>query len=190
MFDLRHGETIAVNSVFELHQLLAQSGALNKVLSSIKEMKPKIITIVEQEANHNGPNFIDRFTEALHYYSSLFDSLEEYPLSPLSNQDLIMSEMYFGRQICNIVSCEGVDRTERHECLNQWRNRLESAGFSLSHLGSNTFRQVNSLLTMFDAGSGYNVEENNGCLLLGWHTRPLVASSAWQIGSSIKSECN
>ncbi|KAF5193507.1 Della protein gai1 [Thalictrum thalictroides] len=193
MFDIRPNETVVVNSVFELHQLLAIPGAIEKVLRSIKEMKPKIVTIVEQEANHNGPIFLDRFTEALHYYSTLFDSLEGYgySLSPLNGQDLIMSEMYFGRQICNVVACEGVDRVERHECLDQWRNRMKSAGFSLSHLGSNTFRQVNSLLSVFDGGSGYKVEENNGCLLLGWHTRPLVASSAWQIcDSNIKSEVN
>lgn len=77
MLDIRPSEieAVAVNSVFELHQLLARPGAIEKVLSSVKMMKPKIVTIVEQEANHNGPVFLDRFTEALHYYSTLFDSL-------------------------------------------------------------------------------------------------------------------
>ncbi|KAF9625280.1 hypothetical protein IFM89_020866 [Coptis chinensis] len=183
ILDFRPGETVAVNSMFELHQLLAQPNAIDKVLGTIKEMKPKIVTIVEEEANHNGPIFFDRFTEALHYYSTLFDSLEGYAnaLLPINGQDLVMSEMYFGRQICNLVACEGVDRVERHESLSQWKNRMESAGFGLSHLGSNTYRQVSSLLSMFGGGGGYIVDENNGCLLLAWHTRPLVASSAWQL---------
>lgn len=185
MLDLRppEVETVAVNSVFELHRLLARPGGIDKVLSSIKAMKPKIVTIVEQEANHNGPVFVDRFTEALHYYSSLFDSLEGSGLA-VPSQDLVMSELYLGRQICNVVACEGTDRVERHETLTQWRTRIESAGFDPVHLGSNAFKQASMLLALFAGGDGYRVEENNGCLMLGWHTRPLIATSAWKLGGS------
>ncbi|KAJ7960098.1 DELLA protein GAI [Quillaja saponaria] len=177
-------ESVAVNSVFELHRLLARPGAIEKVLNSIKAIRPKIVTIVEQEANHNGPVFFDRFTEALHYYSNLFDSLEGSSpgLTPPS-QDLMMSEMYLGRQICNVVACEGPDRVERHEMLNQWKSRMGSAGFDPVHLGSNAFKQASMLLALFAGGDGYRVEENNGCLMLGWHTRPLIATSAWQMAA-------
>jgi len=181
MLDIRPAETeaVAVNSVFELHRLLARPGAIDKVLSSIKAMKPKIVTLVEQEANHNGSLFLDRFTEALHYYSSLFDSLEGSGLVPPTN-DQVMSEMYLGRQICNVVAYEGADRVERHETLTQWRARMGSAGFEPVHLGSNAFKQASMLLALFAGGDGYRVEENNGSLMLGWHTRRLIATSAWQ----------
>ncbi|CAI0450923.1 unnamed protein product [Linum tenue] len=180
MLDLRPAdvEAVAVNSVFELHRLLGRSAGMDKVLSTIKAMKPKIVTVVEQEANHNGPVFVDRFTEALHYYSSLFDSLEG---STTASQDLVMSELYLGRQICNVVACEGGDRVERHETLTQWRARMESAGFDPVHLGSNAYKQASMLLALFAGGDGYRVEENNGALMLGWHTRPLIATSAWQL---------
>lgn len=170
-------ESVAVNSVFELHKLLARPGAIEKVLSVVKQMKPEIVTVVEQEANHNGPVFLDRFTEALHYYSTLFDSLE----GSVNNQDKVMSEVYLGKQIANVVACEGPDRVERHEKLTQWRNRFDSAGFAPAHLGSNAFKQASMLLALFAGGDGYRVEENNGCLMLGWHTRPLIATSAWQL---------
>ncbi|XP_042483682.1 DELLA protein GAI1-like [Macadamia integrifolia] len=186
VLDLRPSEveTVAVNSVFELHRLLGRPVAMEKVLTLIKEMKPKIVTIVEQEANHNGPVFVDRFTEALHYYSTLFDSLEGCGVSPPNAQDLLMSEMYLGRQICNVVACEGPNRVERHETLNQWRTRMGSAGFSPVHLGSNAYKQASMLLALFAGGDGYRVEENNGCLMLGWHTRSLIATSAWELVSS------
>ncbi|KAL5743455.1 hypothetical protein ACOSQ2_026571 [Xanthoceras sorbifolium] len=185
MLDIRPDvETVAVNSVFELHRLLARPGGIEKVVSSIKAMKPKIITVVEQEANHNGPVFLDRFTEALHYYSSLFDSLEGSALAPPS-QDLVMSEVYLGRQICNVVACEGADRIERHETLTQWRTRMQSAGFEPVHLGSNAFKQASMLLALFAGGDGYRVDESNGCLMLGWHTRPLIATSAWQLAATV-----
>ncbi|OWM84985.1 hypothetical protein CDL15_Pgr027772 [Punica granatum] len=186
MLDLRppEVEAVAVNSVFELHRLLARPGAIEKVLNSIEAMKPKIITIVEQEANHNGPVFLDRFTEALHYYSSLFDSLEGSGRT-LENQDLVMSDVYLGRQICNVVACEGPDRFERHETLAQWRSRMGSAGFDPVPLGSNAFKQAGMLLDLFSGGEGYRVEENNGCLMLGWHTRPLIATSAWRLAPTV-----
>ncbi|KAK8567547.1 hypothetical protein V6N13_105508 [Hibiscus sabdariffa] len=178
MLDLRptEVEAVAVNSVFELHKLLARPGAIDKVFSVVEQMRPEIVTIVEQEANHNGPVFLDRFTEALHYYSTLFDSLE----GSASSQDKVMSEVYLGKQICNVVACEGVDRVERHESLTQWRNRFVSAGFSPVLLGSNAFKQASMLLALFAGGDGYGVEENNGCLMLGWHNRPLITTSAWK----------
>ncbi|KAI3910394.1 hypothetical protein MKX01_034788 [Papaver californicum] len=187
MLDIRPSdvETVAVNSVFELHRLLNRSGAIDKVLTSIKEMKPKIVTIVEQEANHNGLVFMDRFTESLHYYSTLFDSLEGCGMSPPDSQDQLMSEVYLGRQICNVVACEGIDRVERHETLSQWKGRLESSGFAPVHLGSNAFKQASMLLALFAGGDGYRVEENNGSLMLGWHTRPLITTSAWQLDSTM-----
>ncbi|KAE8703860.1 DELLA protein GAI [Hibiscus syriacus] len=176
-------ETLAVNSIFELHRLFAQPGGIEKVLCSIKTMKPKILTIVEEEANHNSPVFVDRFNEALHYYSSLFDSLEGSGVAT-PGQDLVTSELYLGRQICNVVACEGVDRVERHETLAQWRTRMETSGFSPVHLGSNAYKQASILLALFAGGDGYRVEENAGCLMLGWHTRPLIATSAWQLATT------
>lgn len=183
MLELRSPETesVAVNSVFELHKLNARPGALEKVFSVIRQIRPEIVTVVEQEANHNGPAFLDRFTESLHYYSTLFDSLEGSSVEP---QDKAMSEVYLGKQICNVVACEGTDRVERHETLNQWRNRFNSAGFSPVHLGSNAFKQASMLLALFAGGDGYKVEENDGCLMLGWHTRPLIATSAWKLAAA------
>ncbi|KAM7487742.1 hypothetical protein LguiB_025226 [Lonicera macranthoides] len=180
MLNLREGETVAVNSVFEFHQLLARPSAIEKVLSAVKDMKPEILTVVEQEADHNGPVFLDRFNESLHYYSTLFDSLES--CGGCENQDRLMSELYLGRQICNVVACEGPDRVERHETLEQWRTRFESSGLQPAHLGSNAYKQASMLLALFAGGDGYRVDEKNGCLMLGWYTRPLITTSAWKLG--------
>ncbi|CAI9753226.1 unnamed protein product [Fraxinus pennsylvanica] len=174
-------EVVAVNSVFELHRLLARPGGIDKVLNSIKAMNPKIVSIVEQEANHNGNVFLDRFNESLHYYSTIFDSLESSGSTQPNSEDFVMTEVYLGRQICNVVACEGPDRIERHETLSQWRGRMNSAGFDPVHLGSNAFKQASMLLALFAGGDGYRVEENDGSLMLGWHTRPLIATSAWQL---------
>jgi DELLA protein len=179
-------EAVVINSVCELHSLLARPSELEKVLDMVQKVKPKIFTVVEQEANHNSGSFLDRFTEAMHYYSTMFDSLEGSNCSPAEPQDpgqpdQVMSELYLGRQILNIVACEGSDRTERHETLAQWRGRFNLAGFEPVHLGSNAFKQASTLLALFAGGDGYRIEEKDGCLTLGWHTRSLLATSAWRV---------
>ncbi|KAF0913337.1 hypothetical protein E2562_021986 [Oryza meyeriana var. granulata] len=49
---------------------------LGSFLSSVRSLSPKIMVMTEQEANHNGGAFQERFDEALNYYASLFDCLQ------------------------------------------------------------------------------------------------------------------
>ncbi|GLJ52002.1 hypothetical protein SUGI_1105390 [Cryptomeria japonica] len=101
MLDIKPGvEAVAVNSILQLHRLIDYDPS--QPSSSIDQ----VLTI-----------------EALHYYSTIFDSLEACRLPPESEQ------------------------------------------------------QASMLLTLFPSGEGYRVEENNGCLTLGWHSRPLIAAS-------------
>ncbi|XP_057989151.1 GRAS family protein RAD1-like [Hevea brasiliensis] len=48
----------------------------NSVLQMIHALSPKVLVLVEQDSSHNGPFFLGRFMEALHYYSAIFDSLD------------------------------------------------------------------------------------------------------------------
>ncbi|KAF5741963.1 DELLA protein SLR1-like [Tripterygium wilfordii] len=179
MLQISPKEAVAVNSVMQLHKLLgsdlSRNSPVDVVLDWIRNLNPNIVTVVEQEANHNQPGFMERFTEALYYYSSIFDSLESCRIQPAK----ALAEMYIQREICNVVCCEGSSRVERHEPLAKWRARLGGAGLRPLHLGSNAFKQASMLLTLFSA-EGYSVEEMEGCLTLGWHSRPLISASAWQ----------
>lgn len=185
MLQVSAPEVVAVNSVMQLHRLLGSddnssvasaAAPIDTVLSWIRGLNPKIVTVVEQEANHNQTGFLDRFTDALYYYSTMFDSLDASAAQP---EEKAVAEMYIEREISNVVCCEGAARVERHEPLVKWRGRMGRAGFRPVHLGSNAFKQASMLLTLFSA-HGYCVEENDGCLTLGWHSRPLIAASAWQ----------
>ncbi|KAM7257343.1 hypothetical protein ACFE04_013084 [Oxalis oulophora] len=181
MLQVSPKEAVAVNSIMQLHKLLGpdptrNSAPIDTVLDWIRSLNPKIMTVVEQEANHNQTGFLDRFSESLYYYSTMFDSLEGCTLQP----EKALAEMYIQREICNIVCCEGPARVERHEPLAKWRERLELGGFRPLHLGSNAFKQASMLLTLFSS-EGYSMEEKDGCLTLGWHSRPLIAASAWQV---------
>jgi DELLA protein len=180
MLQVAPGEAVAVNSVLQLHRLLADPAAdqqrapIDAVLDCVASVRPKVFAVVEQEADHNKPGFLDRFTEALFYYSAVFDSLD----AASGGAGDAIAEAYLEREICDIVCAEGADRKERHEPLRRWRDRLGHAGLAAVPLGANALRQARMLVGLF-SGEGHCVEEADGCLTLGWHGRPLFSASAW-----------
>ncbi|KAF2293220.1 hypothetical protein GH714_040560 [Hevea brasiliensis] len=63
----------------------------NSVLQMIHALSPKVLVLVEQDSSHNGPFFLGRFMEALHYYSAIFDSLDAMlPRLSLSGNHIII----------------------------------------------------------------------------------------------------
>ncbi|KAK1361245.1 DELLA protein GAI1 [Heracleum sosnowskyi] len=176
MFNRRVGEALAVNSVNRLQRVPGNS--LGNLLAMIRDQAPNIVTIVEQEASHNGPYFLGRFLEALHYYSAIFDSLDAtFPLD--SSHRVKVEQCIFAPEIQNIVACEGSERVMRHEKLEKWRIIMESKGFKGVPLSENAVTQSNILLGLYSC-DGYRLTEDNGCLLLGWQDRAILAASAWR----------
>ncbi|KAM1769773.1 hypothetical protein FF2_044123 [Malus domestica] len=176
MFNRRIGEALAVNTVNRLHRVPVNY--LGNLLAMIRDQAPNIVTLVEQEASHNGPYFLGRFLEALHYYSAIFDSLDA-TFPPDSAQRAKVEQYIFAPEIRNIVACEGAERTERHERLEKWRKMMESKGFKSVALSANAVTQSKILLGLYSC-DGYRMTEDNGCLLLGWQDRSIMAASAWR----------
>jgi len=119
-------EIVIVRWEFELHKLLAVEGAIERVLSKLKELKPKFMLINEQEADHNSPDFFDRFALSFQYYSRVFNHFN--CVSGETDREGIQ-ERRWRRQISNVVACEGIDRVERNQTFDQWKERLRGAGF-------------------------------------------------------------
>ncbi|KAI5664961.1 hypothetical protein M9H77_24284 [Catharanthus roseus] len=172
------GEVLVVNSIFQLHCVVKESrGALNSVLQIIHELSPKILVLVEQDSSHNGPFFLGRFMEALHYYSAIFDSLDAM-LPKYDTRRAKIEQFYFAEEIKNIVSCEGPARLERHERVDQWRRRMSRAGFQAAPL--KMIAQAKQWMSKVNACEGYTIVEEKGCLVLGWKSKPIVAASCWK----------
>lgn len=168
-------EAVAVNCIMQLHKLLDVPSRIDNVLKLIHSLNPKIVTLVEQDTNHNQPEFSDRFREALHYYSTMFDSLEA-----CTGPQKWLAEIHVQREICNVV-CS----VEMHETLAKWKEMMNKNGFAPVYLGTNAYKQASMLLTVFSAQGGYSVDESEGCLKLGWYNRPLIAASAWRPNSNM-----
>ncbi|KAI3463655.1 hypothetical protein Pfo_020318 [Paulownia fortunei] len=172
------GEVLVVNSILQLHCVVKESrGALNSVLQIIHELSPKVLVLVEQDSSHNGPFFLGRFMEALHYYSAIFDSLDAM-LPKYDTKRAKMEQFYFAEEIKNIVSCEGPARVERHERVDQWRRRMSRAGFQ--PLPLKMLAHAKQWLSSINACEGYTIVEEKGCLVLGWKSKPMVAASCWK----------
>ncbi|KAK1440101.1 hypothetical protein QVD17_05926 [Tagetes erecta] len=178
---LKEGETLFVNSMLHLHTYVKESrGSLKTILQSIKKLGPKLLTVVEQDANHNGPFFLGRFLESLHYYSALFDSLEAC-MGRNSIERMKIERNHFAEEIKNIVAYEGTERVERHERADQWRRQLGRAGFQVVAGMKNCQA---TMLKSLRSGEGYTIgNDQKGYVLLGWKGRPIMLAAAWQPSS-------
>ncbi|KAF8399652.1 hypothetical protein HHK36_015522 [Tetracentron sinense] len=195
MLKVRSGEALALTCVLSLHVLLAEddcvdtqfgvnkadrvkgSKQVDHFLAMVQYMSPKVLLMVEQESDHNLARLMDRFVEGLYYYSTVFDSVDANSGNLSCAKRLAVEEM-FGREIENIVACEGAEREERHERYVRWMVRFGRAGFKPVRLWYDTMEDAKQLVKSFGS-NGYKVLGERGSLMICWHERPLYAVSAW-----------
>lgn len=168
------GEAVVVHWMH--HCLYDITGSDYGTLRLLSLLKPKLITIVEQDLSHGG-SFLGRFVEALHYYSALFDALGD-GLDSESMERHIVEQHLFGCEIRNIVAVGGPKRTGEIK-VERWGEELSRGGFRPVSLGGSPAAQASLLLGMFP-WKGYTLVEENGCLKLGWKDLSLLTASAWQ----------
>ncbi|KAL5582089.1 hypothetical protein UlMin_014531 [Ulmus minor] len=194
MMKVRSDEALALVSILSLHELLAEddrvdaqfggnkekgiknSKQMGQFLAMVRSMSPKVVLLVEQEADLNLNRLVDRFLGSLHYYSAVFDSLD-FTLGASSDERLALEEV-FGKEIENIVACEGLERVERHEKYEKWMVRFGQTGFRPVRMWFNAMDDAKKMVE----GSGiegYKIVNSKASLILCWHERPLYAVSAW-----------
>ncbi|PON58360.1 GRAS transcription factor [Parasponia andersonii] len=184
MLHVKEQESVAVNCIFQLHKTLydANGGAFRDFLGLIRSTNPTVVVMAEQEAEHNDPRLEARVCNSLKYYSAIFDSIDASQL-PVDSPARIKVEEMFAREIRNIVACEGMDRLERHESFEKWRNLMEQGGFRSAKISERELMQSRMLLKTYSS-EDYNVKEQGqdggaGGLTLGWQDQPLFTVSAW-----------
>lgn len=72
----------------------------------VKGLHPKVVALVEQEANTNTAPFFPRFMEALSYYSAIFESLD-ITLSCESQDHVNVEQQCLAPNLTNVIACEG-----------------------------------------------------------------------------------
>ncbi|XP_057485739.1 scarecrow-like protein 18 [Actinidia eriantha] len=172
-------ETLAVNLELYLHKLLKDRDKTRLFLLKIKAMNPRVVTVVEREANHNHPIFLQRFIEAVDHYTAVFDSLEA-TLPPASRERMVVERLWFGREIADIVAAEGDNRRERHERFRSWEMMLRSSGFCNVPLSPFALSQAKLLLRLHYPSEGYQLHILNASFFLGWQNHFLFSVSSWR----------
>lgn len=193
----RPREALGFVSVLNLHVLLAQDDQflggqskdvgiavkeckqMEKFLAAIRSVSPKVVLLVEQEADHNLNRLVDRFVGCLNYYSAAFDCLDATfgSSSSLMDERLELEEMY-AREIENVIACEGLERVERHERFGRWMVRLGRAGFKPVRLWLDGLEDYRKMVEAYGK-EGYKIISDRASLVMCWHERPLYAVSAW-----------
>ncbi|GAB4858303.1 GRAS [Ancistrocladus abbreviatus] len=178
-------EALLVNFAYRLFRVPDESVSMenyrDELLRRVKGLRPRVVTLVEQEMNGNTAPFLTRVNEACAYYGALFDSLDS--TLPKDQLDRARVEEALGRKMANAVACEGRERVERCEMFGKWRARMGMAGFELKTqlLSQNVAESMRGRLNAARGGNpGFTVKEECGGVGIGWMGRTLTVTSAWR----------
>ncbi|KAF4368728.1 hypothetical protein CsatB_029853 [Cannabis sativa] len=174
-------EVLAVNCLHRFRSILDETAAVRSprdaVLNLIRKIKPNIFAHAVFNGAYNVPFFVTRFRETLFFFSSLLDGADTI----LAREDqlrLSFEKYILGREIMNVIACEGSERVERPETYKQWQLRITRAGFRQLPLDMELVKRMKSIVK-----HGYHrdfvVEEDSNWMLQGWKGRILCASSCW-----------
>ncbi|KAL1217165.1 Scarecrow-like protein 33 [Cardamine amara subsp. amara] len=177
---LKKGEFVAVNSLFRFRNLLDETVEVHSprdmVLKLIRKIKPNVFIPAILSGSYNAPFFVSRFREVLFHYSSLFDMCD----TNLTREDpmrVMFEKEFYGREIMNVVACEGTERVERPESYKQWQARAIRAGFRQIPLDKELVQKLKLSVKSGYKSKEFDVDQDGHWLLQGWKGRIVYASS-------------
>ncbi|KAI4306715.1 hypothetical protein L6164_029969 [Bauhinia variegata] len=139
-------DLLVVNCLMRFRNLLDDTIEVNSprnaVLSLIRKINPNFFVQTIVNGSYNAPFFVTRFREALFHFSAMYDMFET--LIPRDCEWRFMLEKeFFGRELMNVVACEGLERVERPETYKQWQ--LNEIFPESGHVKINTDQEVSTL---------------------------------------------
>ncbi len=137
----------------------------------------QVFVAVVSNASLNEPFFMSRVRETIKYYSIQFDTLDVIMPPYLKERFLIEQEIH-GREILNIIACEGLERVERPESYRQWHSRIQRAGFIQKSIQLSETDTIKSILRSYDKRFG--IGRDGGWFLSGWRNQVMNAFSIWE----------
>ncbi|XP_056165096.1 scarecrow-like protein 34 [Syzygium oleosum] len=178
---IQSNETVAVNSLDRFRNLLDETVEDNNprdaVLNLIRQIKPDIFVHSVRCGSYNAPFFATRFREALLHLSVVYDMLDAI-LNGDSKERLVLEREFHGREIMNVVACEGSERVERPETYKQWQVRHMRAGFKALPLDQELTKLFRSKMKEW-YHKDFVLDEDGNWMLQGWRGRISYCSSCW-----------
>ncbi|GMP89400.1 hypothetical protein CsSME_00041003 [Camellia sinensis var. sinensis] len=175
-------EVLVVNCLYRLRNVpdetVVESSPRDAVLNLVKRINPDMFIHGVINGTYNAPFFVTRFREALFHFSAGFDVFET--TLPREDQGRMLYEKeILGRDIMNVIACEGTERVERPETYKQWQVRNTRAGFRQLQLNKELVTEVKTKVKLY-YNENFVVDEDGKWLLQGWKGRIMFALSCWK----------
>ncbi|KAK5810366.1 hypothetical protein PVK06_025678 [Gossypium arboreum] len=175
-------EVVVVNCMYRLKNLpddtVAPTSARETVLKLIRSINPELFIHGVTNGTYNAPFFVSRFREALFHFSAQFDIFEATVARDDPKRMMFEKEIH-GRDIMNLIACEGTERVERPETYKQWHVRTLRTGFKRVPLNQELVKKVMDMIQ-----SSYHrdfvVDVDGHWMLQGWKGRIIYALSCWK----------
>ncbi|OMO62029.1 Transcription factor GRAS [Corchorus capsularis] len=175
-------EVVVVNCMYRLKNLpddtMAPNSARDTVLKLIRSMNPALYIHGVANGTYNAPFFVTRFREALFHFSAQFDVFDA-TVSRDNQPRMMFEKEVIGRDIMNVVACEGTERVERPETYKQWQARTLRAGFKQVPLDQELMKKVTNMVQS-NYHSDFVVDVDGRWMLQGWKGRVIYALSCWK----------
>lgn len=182
ILDIKEDEALAINCVNTLHSV--SWNHRDAVLSSLRRLKPRIVTVVEEEANldvgSEGFEFVKGFEECLRWFRVYFESLDES--FPKTSNERLMLERASGRAVVDLVACSAEESVERRERAARWTRRMHGVGLNTVAFSEEVCDDVRALLRRYREGWGMTQCSDAGIFLM-WKEEAVVWASAWRGGT-------
>ncbi|KAL2898936.1 Scarecrow-like protein 14 [Bienertia sinuspersici] len=181
-FRIDNDEIVIVNSMWRSGTMLDETVEANSprdaFLRLIRNLEPDLFIHAICNGTFTAPFFINRFKEALFHYSSAFEVFDATLPREAHERLLIESEVY-GKEITNVVACEGVERVQRPETYKQWQVRTARAGLRQVPL-EREFLSQSKAMVKANYHKDFLVDEDRNWMLQGWKGRISCALSFWK----------
>ena len=161
-----------------LDETVVAESPRNIVLNLIRKMNPDIFIHAVVNAAYDAPFFMTRFREALFHFYALFDMIEDNVPRNRPERVTIEREI-IGREIMNVIACEGAERIERPEMYKQWQGRNERAGLRQLPLDQEIVDMAKERVQAC-YHKDFLIDEDGQWLLQGWKGRIIYALPSWK----------
>ncbi|XP_050377874.1 DELLA protein RGL1-like isoform X1 [Argentina anserina] len=177
LFDeIEDDEAVVVYAPLVLRTMILRPRCLENLMKVMRNINPSLMVVIEVEANHNSPSFVNRFIDALFYHSAFLDCLET---CMKQNKYKVILEDMLREAIRNIVAAEGSERVARSVKMDVWRAffaklKMIETGFSNSSL-----YQASLVANKVCCTSSTTLDRNGKGLTVGWKGTPIHSLTAW-----------
>lgn len=171
-------EILVVNCLYRLRNVPDDEMVRDSVMDLIKKINPDLFVHGILNAGYNAPFFGTRFKEAIHHFSSMFDMFEAN-LPPEDQERSMFEREVLGRDIMNVIACEGYERIDRPDTYKQWQTRNKRAGFRQVPLNQKIMKEIKVKVRTY-YHKEFLVDEDSNWMLQGWKGRVIYALSCWK----------